>query len=126
MDLIKKIIFDSLNGMSLDNLPLFIFQILMAGLMAHIFQIFINKKTKSNIINNGGLLAVSICVLASIVKYSLPFSILGLGVLLLLKSNKEESALKKNGFVSDWCNWSWLWSWKCCTNCDSVYYSYCW
>ena len=96
MDLIKNILIDSLNGFSVKDIPLFIFQILVAGFLAHIAQVLINKKFKTAVICNSALIAVSITVLASIVKYSLPFAVLGLGVILLFKSNKtDESVMSK-------------------------------
>ena len=96
MDLIKNILIDSLNGFSANDLPLFIFQILVSGFLAHVTQVVINKKFKTGVICNSALIAVSITVLASIVKYSLPFAVLGLGLILLFKSNKQnESTLSK-------------------------------
>jgi len=90
MNLIKNILIDSLNGFSVKDIPLFIFQILVAGFLAHIAQVLINKKFKTAVICNSALIAVSITVLASIVKYSLPFAVLGLGIILLFKSNKTD------------------------------------
>ncbi len=96
MDLIKNILIDSLNGFSAKDIPLYIFQILVAGFLAQIIQIALNKKLKSKVICNSALIASSITIVASIVKYSLPFAVLGLGLLLLLKSNKnEESFISK-------------------------------
>lgn len=90
MDLIKSILIDSLNGFSAKDIPLYIFQILMAGFLAHLIQILINKKFKTGVICNSALIAVGIAVVASIVKYSLPFAVLGLGLMLLLKSNRQD------------------------------------
>jgi len=93
MELIKSILIDSLNGFSAKDIPLFIFQILIAGFLAHLIQILINKKWNTGVICNSALIAVSITILTSIVKYSLPFSVLGLGVLLLFKSNKTDESV---------------------------------
>ena len=93
MDLIKNILIDSLNGFSARDIPLYIFQIIIAGLLAHITQILINKKFQTAVICNSALIAVGVTVIASIVKYSLPFSVLGLGLMLLLKSNKKEETV---------------------------------
>jgi hypothetical protein len=93
MDLIKNILIDSLNGFSARDIPLYIFQIIIAGLLAHITQILINKKFQTAVICNSALIAAGITVIASIVKYSLPFAVLGLGLMLLLKSNKKEETV---------------------------------
>ena len=95
MDLIKSILIDSLNGFSAKDLPLFIFQILVAATLAHITQLILNKKWKEAVICNSALMAISITVLTSIVKYSLPFAIMGLAVVFLFKRNKEESLISK-------------------------------
>jgi len=95
MDLIKNILIDSLNGFSAKDLPLFIFQILVAATLAHLTQLLLNKKWKEAVICNSALMAISITVLTSIVKYSLPFAIMGLAVVLLFKRNKEESLISK-------------------------------
>jgi len=100
MDLIKNILIDSLNGFSAKDIPLFIFQILMAGTLAHVFQLTINKKWKQGVICNSALIAVSITVLTSIVKYSLPFAVMGLAVVLLFKPNSEESVISKIALLS--------------------------
>jgi hypothetical protein len=95
MNLIKNILIDSLNGFSAKDIPLFIFQILVAGTLAHITQIVINKKWQEGVICNSALIAVVITVLTSIVKYSLPFAIMGLAVIVLFKKNKDESFISK-------------------------------
>jgi hypothetical protein len=90
MDLIKSILIDSLNGFSAKDIPLYIFQILVAGFLAHVIQILLNKKFKTAVICNSALIAVGVTIVASIVKYSLPFAVLGLGLMLMLKSNKQD------------------------------------
>tara|TARA_B100000809_G_C14917936_1_gene452324 strand:+ start:61 stop:465 length:405 start_codon:yes stop_codon:yes gene_type:complete len=95
MDTIKNILIDSLNGFSAKDIPLFIFQILVASTLAHLTQIVINKKWKEGVICNSALIAVTIAILTSVVKYSLPFAIMGLAVVLLFKKNKEEPFISK-------------------------------
>lgn len=99
MDLVKSILIDSLNGFSAKDIPLFIFQILVSAILAHIVQISLNKKWNTGVICNSVLIAVSITVLTSIVKYSLPFAVMGLAVILLFKKNKEESLMSKIGLL---------------------------
>ena len=93
MDFIKNLLIDSLNGMSVAMIPLFIFQILVAGFLAHVFQIVINKKIKTELIQSLALISTGICVLASIVKYSLPFAVIGLGVILLFSNHRKEESV---------------------------------
>ena len=88
MNLIKNIFIDSLNGMSLSHLPLFIFKVLSAALCAHIVQIVVNKKWRESVICHAALIATILTVLTSIVKYSVPFAIMGLAAVLLFKNNK--------------------------------------
>ena len=76
MDLIKEILIDSLNGFSAKLIPLFLFQLLVAGFLGHLLQKIANRKFGSEVIQYGGLIALSIALLSSFVKYSLPFSVL--------------------------------------------------
>jgi hypothetical protein len=99
MDLIKNILIDSLNGFSAKDIPLFIFQILIAGILAHLVQLVLNKKWKESVVCNSALIAVVLAVLTSIVKYSLPFAVMGLAAVLLFKNNKEESTISKIGLL---------------------------
>ena len=92
MNFIKNIFIDSMNGMSLSHLPLFIFQILMAGFLAHLFQLFINKKSKTELIQNSALISIAFCVLVSLVKYSLPFSVIGLSVVMLFSNSQKDAS----------------------------------
>ncbi len=95
MGVIKNILIDSLNGFSTKDIPLFLFQILMAALLAHLFQIIINKKLKINVIQHSALIASALAVLAAIVKYSLPFSVLALAIIIWLRPNQQESLISK-------------------------------
>ena len=67
----------------------------VASTLAHLTQIVINKKWKEGVICNSALIAVTIAILTSVVKYSLPFAIMGLAVVLLFKKNKEEPFISK-------------------------------
>ncbi len=83
MQTLQNILIDSLNGFSLSQIPLFIFQLLCAGIGAHLFQFVLNRKLE-NTMNYAALTAVGVATIASIVKYSLPFSVLGAAIILLL------------------------------------------
>lgn len=90
METIQNIFIDSLNGFSLKYIPLFIFQLVSAALMGHVVQIIINKKFKDQVLNFGALIACSIALIAAMVKYSMPFSVLGaVLILVLLKKDGE-------------------------------------
>jgi hypothetical protein len=58
-------------------------------------QIVFNKKWQDKVICNGALIATVLTVLTSIVKYSVPFAIMGLAVILLFKNNKEQSLISR-------------------------------
>ena len=88
--MIKELIVDSLNGFSLSYLPFFLLQILGAALLAHVFQIIVNKKAKESLLSNSALIASATALLVSIAKASINFSILGAAVLLLFMKFKEE------------------------------------
>lgn len=97
MDMLKQLIIDSFNGFSPSFIPLFLLQLLVAGLIGHLTQKVVNIKYKSEILNNGGLIALGVTLLTSLVKYSLPFSVIGAATLLLLfakqKINQEFKSL---------------------------------
>lgn len=93
MNTIKSILIDSLNGFSANDIPLFIFQLLVAGLSAHILQIIVNKKFKLVNAQYFALIAIVICVLTGIVKYSLPFAIMGLAAILLFRPQVKENRI---------------------------------
>lgn len=99
METIQNIFIDSLNGFSLSQIPLFLFQLLSAALGAYIFQFILNKKTGEKTITHGAIIAAVVALTASIVKYSLPLSVLGAAVILLLLKGKEESRLATLGQV---------------------------
>ncbi len=99
MGTIKNILIDSLNGFSAKDIPLFIFQILVAGLLAHLFQIIINKKWKTGVICNSALIATTLAILSAIVKYSLPFAVLALAVIVWLKPKSTDSTISKIALV---------------------------
>lgn len=95
MEVIKSILIDSLNGFSLKDIPLYLFQIIVASLLAHIVQIILNKKWNTKVICNSALIVSSVTVLVSVAKYSLPFSILALGIIFLFKPDKDEPVISK-------------------------------
>lgn len=97
--MLKELLVDSLNGFSLSYLPFFLFQILCAALLGHVFQLVVNKKTKENLLNHSALIAAATAFLVSIAKASINFSILGAAVLLLFMKFKEEDRMSIIGRV---------------------------
>jgi hypothetical protein len=91
MSIIESLFADSLNGFSIKYLPFFLFQLFSAGLFAYVFQFVINKKAKEKLLENSVLIAVAVTLITSLVKYSLPFSVLGAALLLVAFKTKTES-----------------------------------
>jgi hypothetical protein len=99
MEAIKNLLVDCLNGFSLDQIPLFFFQLLVAGLLAHVFQLLLNKKMDEKLVENAALIAVGMAVLAAVVKYNEPFAILGAAVILILLKGETKSKLETLALV---------------------------
>ena len=93
MDTLKQIFIDSLNGLSLDLIPLFLFQLLCAGLLGYLTEKILNKKFAIEVVTHGALIAVVAALLASLVKYSVPASVIAAAVLLIFIKTKDESKL---------------------------------
>jgi len=95
MEIIKNLVVDSFNGLSVKDIPLFILQLMVAGVLAYVVQLLINKKLKNEILNHAPIIAISIALVVSIVKYSLPFAILALPILMWLKPKSEANSFSK-------------------------------
>lgn len=94
MEMIKEILIDSFNGFSVKMIPLFLIQLLISGLMTYIFQWLYKKKT-NHFQKDAVLVAMAMTLITSIVKYSLPFALLG-GALIMMfgtRSNRSSSDL---------------------------------
>ncbi|MBI3134259.1 MAG: hypothetical protein HYZ14_06235 [Bacteroidetes bacterium] len=91
MNAIKQIIVDSFNGLSADMIPLFLFQMLVAGLLGHLLQKILNRKFGHETLSHGALISLSVALLASVVKYSVPFAVLAAALIFLLGRSKEFS-----------------------------------
>ena len=99
MEVIKNLIIDSFNGMSLRDLPLFFLQLLVAGFLGYVFQFIVNKKLKKEVVSNAVIIAVGLALIASITKYSLPFVVLALPVIMWLKPKEGEGKFAKIGLL---------------------------
>ena len=91
MEFLKSLLTDSLNGFSPKYIPLFLFQLLIAGLLGYVLQKLINRKFDEKIIKNGTLITLGIALIVAITKNSLPFAVLAAAAILLIgiKSQKE-------------------------------------
>ncbi len=88
MDFIKNIFIDSLNGLAISQIPLYLFQLLCAALGGYVLQLIVNKKWGDVLLKYSALVATAVAVMASISKYSLPIAVLGAGAILLLVNRK--------------------------------------
>ncbi len=99
MNTLQNFLVDNLNGFSLDQLPLFLFQLLAAGLSAFIFQFLLNKKMGEVVVEYAALTAVSVALLAAVVKLNEPTAILGAAVIVLFLRNAAQSKIEAIGLV---------------------------
>lgn len=99
MNALQNFFVDNLNGFSLGQIPLFLFQLLAAGLMGYVFQLILNKKMGETIVEYGALTALSIALLTAVVKLNEPTAILGAAVLLLFLRNTAKSKIETIGLV---------------------------
>jgi hypothetical protein len=93
METLKQIFIDSLNGLSLDLIPLFLFQLLCAGLLGYLTEKILNRKFGIEVITHGALIALVAALLSSLVKYSVPASVIAAAVLLIFIKTRDESRL---------------------------------
>lgn len=89
--MLKNIFIDSLNGFAVKDIPLFLFQMLVAGLLGLIIQKMVNRKFDQKIISNGSLIALAVALIVAITKNSLPFAVLAAAVIILLGMRKTAS-----------------------------------
>ena len=99
MNALQNFFVDNLNGFALDQIPLFLFQLLAAGLSAFFFQFLLNKKMGEVVVEYAVLTAVSVALLAAVVKLNEPTAILGAAVLVLFLRNAVESKIEAIGLV---------------------------
>ncbi len=97
METLKQIFIDSLNGLSLDLIPLFLFQLLCAGLLGYLTEKILNRKFGIEIVTHGALIGLVAALLSSLVKYSVPASVIAAAVLLIFVKTKDESRLHVTG-----------------------------
>lgn len=97
METIKNILVDSLNGFSPKYIPLFLFQLLVAGLLGYLIQRIVNRKFDKNIIQYGTLIALGIALVVAISKNSLTFAVIAAASILLLAIANQKTKAESLG-----------------------------
>ncbi|MFK8037216.1 MAG: hypothetical protein AB8B74_02915 [Crocinitomicaceae bacterium] len=89
----KNILINSLNGFAVSDIPMFVFQLLVALLLIRLVQIVWSKKRNLALNNTVLIIGLAFTFMAILAKYSLPFAVLSLGVLLWMgkKDNQSDS-----------------------------------
>lgn len=94
MDFFKDLFLDALNGFSPRFIPLFFLQLLASAFMGHVLHLAVRKKFNDHSGSGFALLATGLCLLTTLVKYSLPFTVLAAAVILLLLGNVKRTRLQ--------------------------------
>lgn len=87
----KKILINSLNGFSANDIPMFIFQLLVAALLVRLVQLVWSKKFNAERGNYFVVMALVFTFMAIVAKYSLPFAVLSVGVILWLGKSENQT-----------------------------------
>lgn len=87
----KNILINSLNGFAVSDIPMFIFQLLIALFLIRLVQLVWTKKFDIKRTSNILIIGIAFTFMAILAKYSLPFAILSLGVILWV-GKKEKSS----------------------------------
>ena len=80
---------EGLNGLSIASIKLYLFQLLLCGVLAIITNFLFKRKYKRKISFPSVTAALSLGILVPFAKYSTPMAILTLGVLLLLSKGNS-------------------------------------
>ncbi|MFP5470711.1 MAG: hypothetical protein ACLGGV_03880 [Bacteroidia bacterium] len=94
MNFIKSIANDLLNGLSIEDIPVFLARIFFAGLVAFVFKMMYYKKhpnQESSIIKHLVSLSVAVCVVVPIAQFSISLGLILaafiVGLFVNIKSN---------------------------------------
>lgn len=87
----KNILINSLNGFSASDIPMFIFQLLMTGLLVRLVQLIWSKKFNVEKGSYFIVIALVFAFMAIVSKYSLPFAILSVGLILWLGRSENQT-----------------------------------
>jgi len=89
MGAIKEIILEGLNGLSFGSVKLYLFQLLLCGLLAVIAGFLYKRRFKQKISFPLVSIGLSLGILVPFIKYSTPMAIIALGILLLLSKGSD-------------------------------------
>lgn len=85
IDSIKAFAADNMVGFSVSDIPLFLFQVFFAGLLAYVMTRFYPGAKESRPIASYLTLALVLAGITGMVKHSVALSIIAVGVLLVLR-----------------------------------------
>ncbi|MFD1550871.1 hypothetical protein DNU06_05285 [Putridiphycobacter roseus] len=88
--MLQDIFINSLNGFSSKEIPFFIFQLILTGLLVHVFQFLWKINTKEPVSTKYTIVGVVFAFIAVVAKYSVPFAILALAIILWAKNGKND------------------------------------
>lgn len=98
MDIIKSLLNDMLNGMSVNDIPIYLVRLFLSGLIAFILKLIYNKAftdDKENLMRYVVGFSIVLSAVIPLAQYSISFGIIISALLILLsknitfKSNKE-------------------------------------
>lgn len=95
--MLQDIFINSLNGFSSREIPFFIFQLILTGLLVHVFQFIWKRKSNEPISNSLTIIGIVFAFIAAVAKYSVPFAILSLAIILWAKNGKND--LNRSSFL---------------------------
>ena len=87
----KNILVNSLNGFAVADLPMFIFQVLVSLLLVRLVQLIWTKRFNVQRTNHLLIAGLAFTFLAILSKYSVPFAVLSVGVILWMGKAEQRS-----------------------------------
>jgi uncharacterized membrane protein len=91
----KNILINSLNGFSAADIPMFIFQLLVAALLVRLIQLAWSKRFAIATGNHYVLMGIVFTFMAMIAKYSVPFAILSVAVIIWMGRSENSDDTSK-------------------------------
>ncbi len=87
----KNILVNSLNGFAVSDIPMFIFQILVSLLLVRLLQLIWTKRFNVERSNHLLIVGLAFTFMAIMSKYSLPFAVLSLAVIIWMGKPENKS-----------------------------------
>ena len=94
-----RLLSESSPGFSLSRVPLFVFQLLVSGLLGHTFQKIFNWKFEEAAVKFGVLYATGIAFIVSLAKNHLPFAVIAASTILLFGFTLAPKDVSYVGYV---------------------------